>query len=209
MVKKAAKPDSGKPSVKPWIALLNRVRELQQAGRANLCERVTMLVAVFENVDWREEQYGRGVAHSDDVVAAVLDEYVEDSHHEFLQLRAVLQRFPDAKAWKAMPVSRMLADVLTPSRDANAPPSRRKTATVAELDAAKRRAKEAETKAARARADCETARTEVETASETIARLKQELHEAHDRITELAQENRQLREQAIQSEPELAGAFAG
>jgi hypothetical protein len=207
MGKKVAKPGSGKSSEKPWIALMNRARDLQQAGRANLHERVTILVQVFENVDWREEQYSRGVAHDDEAVAALLNEYVEDSHHEFLQLRAVLQRFPNASDWAACPVSRLLAEALAPGRDKQAPPTKRKTATLADLNAAKIRAKEAETKAARSRADCETARTQVETAREAIARLERELAAARSRVAELEEENDRLRTQLVQPETALAGAF--
>lgn len=176
---------SAEPSPRGYKLLLIRARELTVQGGARALERAELLCAVFDDADFRAECGG-----TDDVLAGVLDDYCEDLCLSFLQLRGLLGYFgADGECWKTGKLrtgyERMLHE--RPRGPAAArPASKRRTATVAELDKLQARCKRAEQKSQRAdELACE------------VGNLDDQLTAAHERIAQLEAENHELRMQLL------------
>ena len=169
-------------SIKPYKAKLLAARKLRGDTAAYNFQRVGLLVEVFNDREFRAD-----LGNLDDLAAGErLDAEVTDLGFEFLQLRAILERFPTEEDWRNRLLVEMWQTVLTeratPTEDR--PQKTRRTATVAELDRVKEQA--------------EALRIEVEQlrpAAEARETLHQQLARAHRRIGELEQENAELRAQ--------------
>jgi hypothetical protein len=93
-------------SAKPYRELLREVRRLRQSGRKNLYRRVKLLVAIFNDPDFRAEH-----GNCDDCKAAdFLNAEIDDIGIDFLDLKRVFERFPKAKSWREFPIRRLLEE---------------------------------------------------------------------------------------------------
>lgn len=86
--------------------------ELRAKGREALHERVSLLVAVFEDREFRSDNQ-----QFDDLKAAeLLDSYLEDTALSFLEARAVLQTYPKFDQWTGKTVRELYESALESSR---------------------------------------------------------------------------------------------
>lgn len=88
------KPNAGsRPAYKKK---LNECRELRHQGRTSAYRRAKLLCEVYEDRDFQED-----IGTTDSfALASALDEYCEDTALRFLQLKAVLELFPDEQQWQ-------------------------------------------------------------------------------------------------------------
>jgi len=88
--------------------LLLDCSELKGNGLAMLHKRATLLVEVFEDQHFRQD-----IGGGDFTLAGVLDKYVDDCALTFLQLRTILQVFPDPVKWRTVSLRSLYLDAMT------------------------------------------------------------------------------------------------
>lgn len=82
---------------------LQDVESMKKKGIENIYLRTRKLVAVFEDNEFRE------VGGDDYEVAGRLDKYVNDTALTFLELRCVLESFPNREQWEKVPLRTLYA----------------------------------------------------------------------------------------------------
>jgi len=82
-------------SQKTYVKKLERADDLRRKGATLLWERVKLLVEVFDDDDWRQHV---GLVYEKDL-AAVLDEKVDDTGFDFLQVYYLFKHFPEKEQW--------------------------------------------------------------------------------------------------------------
>lgn len=192
-------------SRKPWIPVLEEVRQLQgeirglnREARVKLYRIVTLLVReVFDNPDWREEQMSRGAVKEEDELLAILDQYVKESGRTFQELRDLLHHYPKQSDWETGDLEEMVQEAINRRRDEKQPPVKRQTAKAADLKAAKERVCLLEQRLKEARSVVDTVKRDAESKIET---LEDELSEARARIERLQEDNCCLRLKLAQRE---------
>lgn len=112
---------------------LINVSELKASGIERLHERVKLLVEVFEDHDFRTDING-----DDFAMSAALDKYVDDCALSFLELRSVLQSFPDPDEWKKTSLRQLYANAVSRSSAPNVagdePKPERRSVTIKQFD---------------------------------------------------------------------------
>lgn len=96
---------------KKWELSMNEQRELRKQGAELLHQRVTLLVACYDDMVFRRWCEDGGKNDID-----VLDEELSDVAINFLTAKAVLDAFPDAETWRVRNVRHMIAEVIESSR---------------------------------------------------------------------------------------------
>lgn len=92
---------------KKWEVLMHEQRELRKKGAELLHQRVALLVACYNDMEFR-----RWCEHSGRNDIDILDEELSDVAINFLTAKAVLDAFPDAETWRARNVRHMIAEVI-------------------------------------------------------------------------------------------------
>ena len=161
--------------------------QMQAQTKGSIYDRVKILNEVFEDRDFRAEAGNLDDFKADDH----LSRYVNDTGFSFLQLRAILEHFPDRAAWE----QGLLAEMYDEMRDAKARRNRaerepaatpRRRVTAAEYD------KLAEEKA-RMEVLVRQTREQIHQATDHADELRAEVARLQARIAELERENRDLR----------------
>lgn len=133
-----------------------------QAGGAAY-DRAKLLNAVFEDTEFLADLG----SIDQDKAAKVLDDYVQDLALSFLELRALFLHFPKRAAWEDGKLRDMYDEMLDARPQPEKRTASRKTATVAELTAAR----------------------------EEIARLNRKLKAAQEQLAQLKEENKELKKE--------------
>lgn len=81
---------------KPYKTLLIEARRLREEAGSNAYERAKLLVGVFADSDFRADYQ----QYDDAKLAEELDQYVDDLALDFLQLKALYERFPSSSDWE-------------------------------------------------------------------------------------------------------------
>lgn len=167
-------------SIKQYKKDLLKVEELLRQGRKGAFKVATLLVAIFNDMDFRHDC---GVV-DDDRAAEFLDKFTQDYFCTFFQIKTLVEAYPKAKDWAGDLSLKQMFDSI-PARESTVVRKPRKTATVAQLEAAKDQTKRVEHRLKRVEKEVEPLRQRAETLQEENARLKRELAAAHKRIAEL------------------------
>ena len=93
-------------SMTDYKRMLQHASELKSQGLDKLFMRIQLLVTVFEDHEFRAN------GADDFALASILDKYVDDTALGFLELRAVLQVFPNCEQWKKVPLRKMYQEAL-------------------------------------------------------------------------------------------------
>jgi hypothetical protein len=108
---------------------------LRQQGGKSAYKRAKILLFVYNDNDFRLDHNN----FDDDKLANILDTYVEDLAIRFWHLKALLEYFPDEHQWAEGRLRSMLEEMQTAQDVQQTKPiQRRKTATVAEVEALKK-----------------------------------------------------------------------
>ena len=133
-------------SPKPYKRRLLKARELRKYAAGKNYDRTKLLVAVFDDREFRADN-----GNADDLAAAaILDAEIEDLGLEFLQARALLEYFPDRQQWASGLLVNMYQELLDGKRikvTTEAPKQKRNSATLAELEETQRQSKHWEARA--------------------------------------------------------------
>lgn len=175
-----------------YKALLLKCQELRGQAGAAAYDRAKMLVQVFDSQAWRADASPKAGQLLDDLDAGrLLDAYVEDLALGFLDLRAMLEHFPEREQWAQGLLKRMHAEMLAARETTEEQPARKRSVvTKQELEAV-----ENERDHLKARADYLT---------RDIAEVKDELKEARQQVKSLEAENRQLRESLARADGRIS-----
>jgi cell division protein FtsB len=169
-----------------YKTLLVSARKLKGKTQILLFQRVAILCQVFD-----DQQFRADCGAADDFAAgAALDSELDDTGFEFLQLRAVIQRFPAAEDWSKSTLATMYAAVLAQSaeaRHADEPPRTRHVIKQSEYAELKKRTDKL----------VETVKT-LRPVADRVQELEAELAAANARIAFLERENANLRGQLVQ-----------
>lgn len=186
------KPSQKTTSPRPYKQKLMRAAEMKTAAKALLHERFCLLLAVFEDEEFRAELGG-----DDETWAVELDKYLDDQEFVFFDLRMIHQHFPSAGEWSQA----KLIDLYNEARKRNAAGEEdevkisRPRVKRAEYEALEQRGRELEYTI-----DTLTRRAEkAEKEARRIEQLERELRHAYQRIAELEAELA-----ALQAEPVAA-----
>lgn len=128
---------------KKWEQKMHEARELRKQGAAILFDRVTLLVACYEDEEFRAWHAEQGTDELD-----YLDSELSDTAVGFLALRSVLVAYPERKQW----VLHNIRDLIALTLEAEAESRKRDNET--KRQSWKERALAAE-------AECERLRAEV------------------------------------------------
>jgi hypothetical protein len=116
--------------------LLTECSQLREASVASAFRRTTLLCQVFDNDEFRADIH----AVDDHAVAEFLDGYVSDLALSFLELRAVLQAFPNEADWQKHGLVELYRQASEARTDRGAAPRTCRRATIRELDKAREEA---------------------------------------------------------------------
>lgn len=164
------------------------VSEMKAQSKGLLYDRVKILNEVFDDRDFRAEAGNLDDFKADEHLSA----YVDDTGFTFLQLRAILEHFPNRAAWE----KRKLAEMYDEMRDAKAklnkqerqPTAPRRRVTAAEFD-------QAQEEKSRAQVIAQQSREQLHKVTDEADALRAEVARLQGRISELERENRWLRRQ--------------
>lgn len=174
--------------------LLDAKRLLGKAG-SGAHQRAKLLVAVFNDRDFRADH-----GNLDDFQAAdQLDQYVADLCLGFLELKAMLEHFPNEDRWKKGDLKRMHAEMLAANRPApqrDDAPRVRRTVKLAEFDQVAAEKRRYETQATSYASELTRLREKVVALEKERDLLRNELQSAEQRITEL--------QEMLENEPAMA-----
>ena len=95
-------------SKRKWETNLHEARELKKQGAALLFDRVTLLVAVYEDAGFRA-----WCADSETVDLDYLDEELSDTAANFLTLKAVLDAYTTQDEWVTHNIRDLIAQVIS------------------------------------------------------------------------------------------------
>jgi len=178
----------------PYKKLLIQAKTLQATAKANVYDRVTLLVQVYDDDTFRLEH-----GADDFALANVLNQYLDDTGWDFLELRSILEHFPEREQWQENRLTKMHQEVMDKRRrKAQAKPTNGKPKRVTKADVARleqdRRHWEARYRAAVARADGnrEQAASREPRNGQTSSCITT-LAAAEKRVAELEAENEALR----------------
>ena len=126
-----------------WKKLLEKVESLFAEGRVNLYATTVLLVKIFNDRDFRHEVK----LESDYDASDWLDKYITDTDLTLLELRKVLEQFPDESQWKETTIWKLYAATKKTTEERAETPAVNRTAW-------KERAKNAEEKLADSEFKC-------------------------------------------------------
>lgn len=154
-------------SARPFEQKLALASQLQRRSGTLLHRRVSLLAEVFADRGYREYLANEVVGGPVDdlAVGERLDPYLADTGFRFLQLRAVLERFPDAADWKR-PVADLWESLRSAKPESDEPVRKARRVTLAEYAQLKE---------------------ERDRLARRVADLEAELRDAHVRIALLEQ----------------------
>lgn len=169
--------------------LLLQAKSLMRKGAESLFDRAKILVEVFDDAAFRADH---GM-YDDAQLAEQLDAYLQDTKWRFAELRLMLSFCSDRKRWSTGKLRDLYDEALAAKRPApQEEPRHRRTATVAELEAAEDRVKHEAAVSRQLRAQLESeakqrenTETELERLRRQNAQLREELAVARGRIEEL------------------------
>ncbi len=92
---------------KKWEMKMHEQRELRKAGAELLHQRARLLVACYEDNEFRAWCESTGKNDLD-----VLDEELADVAIGFLTLKTVLEKYPDADIWRVRNIRELVAEVI-------------------------------------------------------------------------------------------------
>jgi chromosome segregation ATPase len=213
-----------KPSVaevrtaeKSWSQKIAQARQLRGDGQRLVYDRVALLCQVFDDQEFRAAN-----ALLDDTTAAeLLDVEVADTCADFLELRAIFQRFPKRDQWAGKALNVLRAEMIQAERDERAarkatqqpePESPRRRPTVAQLEQVEQEREEVVAKLEIIEREKEQVAAERE---EVVAKLEHTRHRVEtqsEQIERLLVENGELRAALKQAEKriqELEARLAG
>lgn len=98
---------------KKWELSLKEARELRQRGAQVLYQRVSLLVACYE-----DEEFGAWCVENNHNDLEFLDSELEDTAAGFLTLKAVLDHYPEEDSWAKHNIRELIAEVLDAERQA-------------------------------------------------------------------------------------------
>jgi uncharacterized coiled-coil DUF342 family protein len=195
MSKRKSNRPTSNASAPAFVEKLQRVKQLQGQAKTNVYKRTTLLIEVYDDPEWRERMAAEAGLIDDLMLGELLDEFVDDSGFEFLQLRAILERFPKEADWRKTALSNLWEERKTrPSRDQReTPAAERWSITRKEVEQLQRELGAAKRQAA-----------EAGWLRKEVGELTRQLAEAHQELTALRAENDQLR--AALTEPVIQTA---
>lgn len=121
------------PTAVAWKQKLIKAEDMRQSSVASIYDRAKLLNDVFDDTEFRDDN------NLDDLRAAeVLDSYLTDVAASFLELRSVLEMFPNRDQWAQRDLKKMIAEMM--DRKASEAPAdtgavRRKRVTRADFEA--------------------------------------------------------------------------
>jgi hypothetical protein len=196
-------------SPKLYKQLLIKVRDLQQTAKANVYQRVKLLVQVFANEDFRLDH-----GADDFVLSGILDQYVSDIGWGFMELRSILEYYPNEADWKDNRLTKMHDEVVRDRKKRAAASKeqgqavRRKPRRVtnADFEAVKNENRELRAKynaACRRAVDRQLQAPSNSNGNATaeVVTLRQQLREAKERIAYLEAENARLKQHIADLQP--------
>jgi len=183
-MKSKSKPQKNSPQ--PWKQKLLAVMELKRQAAQNAYQRVQLLCAIYDDPDFRADHPDL----DDHGLAERLNPYVDDLQFPFLSLRALLEEFPEEGQWGTQIISQLWEDYQQNREDA-----RKKTS-----EEQGKRTRRVVTQAQYRELEDENRRLKVQIRQlhpleGEVDTLRKELREARVRISELEEENAQLRKQ--------------
>lgn len=122
--------------VASWKKLISEAESLRGQSGVNAHRRATILVQLYNDVDFRAERN----LSDDDAVEEVFDDLVQDLCVSFAELRAMLQEFPDEIYWADGKLSTLYDQAVEyiryrrKSSDEDKPTSSRRRITTKEYD---------------------------------------------------------------------------
>jgi len=130
--------------MKKWKENLARVKNLRREAAALVYDRVKLLVAVYEDPEFLADEGLDALS-----AARRLDDELADVCAGFLEMKAVLEFYPERKQWEGRRLDLIVAEVLSAERERHAalseprPPVKRVTKaehaeTVKELELVKK-----------------------------------------------------------------------
>jgi hypothetical protein len=91
-----------------WELKMKQARDLKKQGSEILFDRVSLLVACYNDSDFRAWAADQGTNELD-----FLDEELSDTAASFLTLKAVLDAYPEKESWTKHNVRDLIAQVLS------------------------------------------------------------------------------------------------
>ena len=187
--------DRKPPSQKPFETKLAAVRKLVGGMRTALYDAVKLCCDVFEDRAFRDYlRVERGLVVDDFVAADALDAELTESGFGFLELRTMLELFPDREQWQTTTLGDMHTAVLKRTEQHDERETKRAVTRVKladhkevcdERDRAVKRAESLEV-------DVRQRQDEVGMLRAQVANLEKQLAEANGRISELSAEIERL-----------------
>lgn len=165
-----------------YKAKLLNARAMRGKGGFAAYDRVTLLNGVFDDRDFRAD-----IGNVDDFRAAdVLNEYTEDLALRFLELRAMLEHYPERSQWKDGKL-RTMYDEMRAARNVDAEPTKRQRQSVTreQYDALQNDKQHAEARAKFLDGELSQRQNRLAELERENAQLKQALARAEGRIEEL------------------------
>jgi len=150
-----------------WKDLLLKAKQLDRRVMANLYERTSLLVRIFDDAEFRADVGARDDHQAADWLDAEMN---ADVGLNFLQLRAIFLEFPKQHAWQDTTLRELYAQ-LRPAEPADKPPKKRTAVKLADFK--------------RACEDRDNYRAQVESLNEQVASLKKERDEHRREIAHL------------------------
>jgi len=165
-----------------WKKKLFKSRELRGKTAEIVYDRITLLVEIYDDDQFRQDS-----GDPDDLSAAtLLDAEVGDLCADFLELRCVLDSFPNKGDWTDKNLKKLVAAALDGSRTRRkSKKSERRTVTLKEHEKIQVKAGEAEARAAQLGRVLDESQKDMETLRQENQSLREDLAEARGRIREL------------------------
>lgn len=115
---------------------------LKKKGREALHERVSLLVSVFNDREFRDAHS----SFSDFQLAEILDAYLEDTAVDFLEAKAILDVFPNLRDWEGKKIRELYESAAESGRVATGDKQRAtpRRVTIKEFEAEQLACKDAE-----------------------------------------------------------------
>jgi hypothetical protein len=109
-------------SAKTYKSLLLEAKDLRKQGGVNAYKRAVLLKKVYDDQDFRADHE----TFDDDKLLDILNEYVDDLCTTFLELKLLLDHFPDESQWADGKLYSMLREVMTEAKAEPQPKSKKK-----------------------------------------------------------------------------------
>jgi DNA-binding transcriptional MerR regulator len=165
-------------SMPPYKKLLLQAQEMRGQSNGMIYDRARILCQVFDDGEFREDN-----GNIDDFrLAEILNNYIDDLGFDFLDLRSMLDKYPDRESWVSGRLKRMLAAI----REKRESPVRRATLRIPITETRKQLSRQLE--------NLKREKTIIASSkTDEIIRLKDRIAELEEEVERLTRENAELR----------------